>query len=321
MPVSSGLDWILDRTVVPGYTRLGMRLRRHWWPADPPPGSLAGKVVAITGANSGLGKATTLGVARLGGEVRMLCRDLGRGQRARDEILERVPDATLHVDRCDVSDLGSLPGVAKKLLSDVPRLHGLVHNAGVLPPERTETLEGHELTLATHVLGPHLLIDALRPALVADGNGRVVFVASGGMYAQRLYVDDPEYTRDSYSGTTAYARTKRMQVHLAEEWARQLRSDGVAVHSMHPGWADTPGVQDSLPGFAKVTGPLLRSPEEGADTIVWLLASPEASESTGLFWHDRRPRTTSYLARTRPSPDEVRDLWSFCVDATGVPVA
>lgn len=319
MRLASGLDWILDRTVVPGYTRIGYGLRKNWWPDDPPAGSLAGKVVAITGANSGLGKATALGVARLGGEVRMLCRSVERGIAARDEIAAEVPGCVLHVDRCDVSDLASLPDFAARLTREVPRLHGLVHNAGVLPPERTETDDGHELTLATHVLGPHMLTNELRGALASDGNARVVFVASGGMYTQRLYVDDPEYTRTEYNGTTAYARTKRMQVHLVEEWARELRGERVAVHSMHPGWADTPGVKDSLPGFSKVIGKLLRPAEEGADTIVWLVAAPGATEHSGLFWHDRRPRTTAYLSRTRPTPDEVRDLWEFCVRTTGVP--
>ncbi len=314
-----GLDRILDRSVVLGYTRIGPALRRTWWPADPAPDSLAGSVVAITGANSGLGKATALGAARLGAEVRMLCRSVERGNAAREEILAAVPDAVLHVDRCDVSDLASLPDVARALAREVPRLRALVHNAGVLPPERTETAEGHELSFATHVLGPHVLTDALRGPLAADGGGRVVFVVSGGMYTQRLDVVDPEYTRGVYSGTTAYARTKRMEVHLAESWARELAPEGVTVHSMHPGWADTPGVQMSLPAFRKVTGPFLRSDQQGADTTVWLLAAPDARKSTGLFWHDRRPRATSYLSRTKPTPDQVRRLWELVVTATGVP--
>lgn len=321
MALTTGLDWLLDRSVVPGYTRIGYLLRRNWWPDDPAPGSLAGKVVAITGANSGLGKAATLGAARLGAEVRMLCRSLERGNAARDEVAAQLSGADLHVDRCDISDLGALPDVAASLMERAPRLHALVHNAGVLPPERRVTADGHELTLATHVLGPHLLTDALRPALAADGDGRVVFVASGGMYTQPLRLDDPEYARGDYSGTIAYARTKRMQVALAERWADRLRGEGISVHSMHPGWADTPGVKDSLPGFHRLAGPLLRSDAEGADTIVWLLAAPEAGRTSGLFWHDRRPRPTAYVVRpgTRPDPEQVDALWEFCVQATGVP--
>lgn len=317
--LTRGLDHALDRSVLLGYTRIGPALRRAWWPPDPEPGSLTGTVVAVTGANSGLGKATALGAARLGAEVRMLCRDLGRGNAARGEILREVPDAVLHVDRCDLSDLGSLRQVGADLAREVPRLRALVHNAGLMPPVRTETEDGHELSYAAHVLGPHILTDALRGPLAADGGGRVVFVSSGGMYTQPLDVDDPEYTRGSYQPTIAYARTKRMQVHLAEAWARELAGEGTTAHSTHPGWADTPGVQSSLPKFSKVMGSLLRSAESGADTTVWLLAAPEGHDTTGLFWQDRAPRPTHHVARPAPTPEQVQQLWDLVVQTTGVP--
>lgn len=313
------LDQFLDRTVVLGYTKVGAAVRRAWWPADPPPGALAGKVVAVTGANSGLGKATALGAARLGAEVRMLCRDVGRGEAARSEILAAVPGAALRVHRCDVSDLATLPDVAAGLRAEVPRLHALVHNAGVLPPDRAESAQGHELTYATHVLGPHVLTHELRDLLAADGDARVVFVTSGGMYTAPLDLEDLELTHTAYSGTRAYARTKRMQVHLAEEWARELAPEGVSVQSAHPGWAGTPGLAESLPGFSRLVRPLLRSAASGADTTVWLLAAPEGHATTGLLWHDRAPRPTSYLSRTRPGPGEVRRLWETVVETTGVP--
>lgn len=310
------LDRVLDRSVVLGYTRIGPAFRRRWWPADPGSDALAGRVVAVTGANSGLGKATALGAASLGAEVWLLCRNVERGAAAREEILDRVSGAAVHVHACDVSDLAALPATARSLAGKAPRLHGLVHNAGVLPPRRTETADGHELALSTHVLGPHLLTRALRAPLATDGDARVVFVTSGGMYTRGLDVDDPEYTQGEYSGTEAYARTKRMQVHLAEEWARRLRGDGITVHSTHPGWAGTPGLTDSLPGFSRLTRPLLRSADSGADTAVWLLAAAEAHETTGLLWHDRAPRPTSYLRRTEPTRDQVRRLWDYCERAT-----
>jgi NAD(P)-dependent dehydrogenase (short-subunit alcohol dehydrogenase family) len=318
MSLSRVLDTLLDRTIVPGYSRLGCTVRRSWWPADLPPGALDGRTVAITGANSGLGKATALGAARLGASVRMLCRDAGRGERARTEVLAAVPGAEVTVAECDLSDLKSVRAAAAQLRNDLPGLHALVHNAGVLPPERSETAEGHELTVATHVLGPHLLTSELRPALAAEGDARVVFVSSGGMYAQRLRSDDPEFHEGDFDGSTAYARTKRMQVVLAQEWAKRLVAQHIAVHAMHPGWADTPGIADSLPRFAKLAGPILRSPEQGADTVVWLLAADEAACTTGLFWHDRRARPTSYVPFTRPRASEVAAFWDYCTAATGV---
>ncbi len=310
--LTSVLDTLLDRTVVPGYSRLGYAARRRWWAADLAPDALRGKVVAITGANSGLGKAAALGAARLGAEVRLLCRDAGRGASARAEIRAELPDADLSVDQCDLGSLAAVRDAADRLRESCPHLHALVHNAGVLPPERTETVDGHELTLATHVLGPHLLTALLQPVLSAGS--RVVWVSSGGMYTQRVPIEDLEYRTGSYRGATAYARTKRMQVVLAERWADELAPGGIAVHSMHPGWAATPGIQDSLPGFDRALRPILRSPGEGADTIVWLLG---ADLPTGRFWHDRAHRTTSYLPFTATSAEDAQRLWDFCVLATG----
>ena len=315
MVLAGVLDTALDRTIVAGYSRIGYRVRRQWWTDDLPAGSLAGRVVAVTGANSGLGTEIALGAARLGATVRMLCRDPERGERARAELRRRCPDATAEVDVCDLADLASVRRCAARLRAEVPALHALVHNAGVLPPERTESVDGHELALATHVLGPHLLTAELRSLLETDADARVVFVSSGGMYAHRLRVDDPEFRRGDYGGTAAYARTKRMQVVLAELWARRLAGAGgpkVTVHAMHPGWARTPGITDSLPRFAKLVRPILRTGQEGADTAVWLLDAEQASRSTGLFWHDRRPRPTSYLPFTRNTAGEAEALWDYC---------
>jgi dehydrogenase/reductase SDR family member 12 len=319
MRVARGLDTLLDRLVVPGYSRLGYAARRSWWPADPEPGALDGRTVLITGANSGLGTATALGAARLGASVRMLCRDTRRGEQARAEILRAYPGARLKVDGCDLSDLKSVRAAAAALRNEIPGLHALVHNAGVLPESRIVTPEGHELAVATHVLGPHLLTAELRPALAAEGDARVVFMSSGGMYAQRLRSDDPEFHEGEFDGTTAYARTKRMQVVLAQLWADRLADQHVAVHAMHPGWADTPGLTDSLPRFARLARPVLRTAEQGADTAVWLLAADDPGRTTGLFWHDRRPRPTSYLPVTRHTAAQADAFWDYCVAATGAP--
>jgi NAD(P)-dependent dehydrogenase (short-subunit alcohol dehydrogenase family) len=123
------------------------------------------------------------------------------------------------------------------------------------------------------------------------------------MYTQRLDVDDPE-SEHGYRGSVAYAKAKRAQVVLAEEWGERWRERGIVVHAMHPGWAATPGVHASLPTFEKVMGPLLRTADEGSDTIVWLVASEEPTRSTGRFWHDRRVRSPYHLPGTRETPDD-----------------
>ncbi len=311
------LDTALDRAVVPGYTSVGYRLRRRSWPADDPrPGALRGRRCLVTGAGSGLGKETAAALARLGGSVHLLVRHEERGRAALADVAARVPGADLHLELCDVSDLSSVRAFAADLAGRVDRLDVLVHNAGVLPPRRQESVDGHEITLATHVLGPLLLTELLRPALGA-AHGRVVLVSSGGMYSQRLPADDPEYLRGEYSGTTAYARTKRVQVALTPLLQQRWGEDGISVHAMHPGWADTPGVSTSLPTFSRVMKPLLRDAALGADTVVWLAAT-EPAPTGGRFWHDRAPRPTHYLPRTRESAEERDRMWRFCLAATGL---
>lgn len=321
-----GLDRLLDRTVVLGYSRLGYAIRRRRWAAgDPRPGALAGRTAVVTGGGSGLGEATALGLARLGARVHLLVRSPERAAPAVARIERLLRDegraAELQTERCDVSD----PAMTDVFAEDFCARDGgstaldvLVHNAGVMPPERTESVEGHELTVATHVLGPIRLTEQLLPALRRSEHGaRVVFVASGGMYTQSLPVDDPEFERGTYRGAVAYARSKRMQVELAPILDRRWSPDRISTFVMHPGWADTPGLARSLPAFRTLTRPFLRPPEAGADTAVWLAAT-EPTPPSGTFWHDRRQRPTSYRSATRPGRGEAEALWRWAAAAAGL---
>jgi dehydrogenase/reductase SDR family protein 12 len=128
-------------------------------------------------------------------------------------------------------------------------------------------------------------------------------MSSGGMYTASREDDDLEY-RSGYSGIRAYARTKRMQVVLADAWARRLAGTGVKVESMHPGWADTPGVADDLPLFRTLTRPLLRDAADGADTAVWLVATRPDS-TPDHFWHDRAQRPTTFGWQREEDPAKV----------------
>ncbi len=319
---SRALDTALDRTVVPGFTALGYAVRRRLpsWPADPAPGSLTGRRIAVTGASSGLGERTASDLVSLGADVLMVVRDAGKGERVADQLRRRVGDAagsgTLEVWSCDVSDLDSVRAFTDAVLASGEPLHGIVHNAGALPPTRTESSQGHELTMALHVLGPVLMTERLLPAM--DGrDARVVFVTSGGMYTQPLPFDDPEFLSGDYDGAVAYARSKRGQVELLPVLAQRWGAHGVAVHAMHPGWAATPGLTSSLPRFERVLRPVLRSDGAGADTTTWLLATQPPPPS-GRFWHDRRPRPTSYLSRTEPTASQRNTFWQWVLGSTGL---
>ncbi|BDX30235.1 hypothetical protein TUM20985_07820 [Mycobacterium antarcticum] len=292
MKLTEVLDAVLDRSVLLGYTRIGSNVRRAWWPADPAAGALAGKRVVVTGATAGLGEAMAESFARLGATVHLLGRNPQKVTRSAGSIRGRVPGAVVIEEVCDVGDLDAVRAWTDDLSGRIDALHGLVHNAGMMPKQRAETPQGHELQLACHVLGPHVMTERLLPLLRNAGGSSVVFVSSGGMYSARLSADDMESTRGEYDGVRVYAKTKRMQVVLADAWAERSSGSDVRVESMHPGWAQTPGVAEALPTFQKLTGPLLRDARDGGDTAVWLVATRPPSRPPH-FWHDRAQRPTT----------------------------
>ena len=310
MSIGSAIDTALDRSIVLGYGRIGLAARRRLagWPADPP--RIDGSPVLVTGAASGLGLAAACGFARLGATVHALARDSGRAERAVAAIRASVPGADARPHACELSSLRAVRTFAEGFAAREPRLDVLVNNAGVMPAQRTRSADGHELMFATHVLSPLALTTLLFRSLP----GRVINVSSGGMYTQSLPTDgDWESDRTSYSPKKLYARTKREQVVITEMLAERLRGRGVAVHAMHPGWADTEGVRGAMPTFRKVTRPIIRTTEEGVDTIVWLGAAPEPLRESGLFWQDRRPRPTHYpLAASPDSRADREGLWVYC---------
>ena len=304
------LSRLLDASILLSFDRTGYR--RHAAAFDPADlqVNLAGRVCLVTGANSGIGFETSLALAARGGRVWMLCRSRERGLAAVREVRTRTGSRRVHLGVIDVSDTASIRRFVRSLKA--PVVDVIVHNAGVLPDERTETADGHELTLATHVLGPWLLTTLLLPRLRRSGDARVVFVSSGGMYTRTLALSDSEWRDRPYDGVVAYAQTKRMQVVLAELLAAELEDSGICVNAMHPGWADTPAVRTSLPRFWNVMRRGLRTPAEGADTVVWLAASPAARGQTGRFWFDRQARSTHLLPWTRESRQERQALRRLC---------
>ena len=306
----------MDLAVVPGYTKIGLRARRAMGWEQLPPDCMSGRRVIVTGASSGLGLAAARDLRGLGAHVHILVRDAGRGERAALQI-EGPGEGTVKVEVADLSSIASVRAFAARFSSGHRGLHALVNNAGVLARERDLSVDGHEMTFATNVLGMFVLTNELLGQLLSGAPSRIINVSSGGMYTARLDPSDLESGRGDYDGARAYAHSKRAQVVLSEIWAERLRGTGIVVHCMHPGWADTPGVQSSLPSFHRLTGPLLRSPEEGADTIAWLAAAREPARSTGLFWHDRRARPTHRVPWTRESELDRRELWEACMRAGG----
>jgi NAD(P)-dependent dehydrogenase (short-subunit alcohol dehydrogenase family) len=283
-----------------GFTRFGYACRaRGWRDSDT---SLQDHVAVVTGATSGLGRVAAERLAGMSARVILVGRDGDKLAQARREIVAATGNEEVITEQADLALMTAVRALADRLLETQPGLHILINNAAVLPGRRETTAEGLELAFATDLLSPFLLTSLLLPRLRAAAPARIVNVLSGGMYLCGIDVDDLQNARGSYDGSRAYARAKRGLMMLTEHWADQLAGSGVVVNAMHPGWADTPGVRRSLPGFHRVTRAVLRSPEQGADTIVWLAAAPEAGQVSGKFWLDREPHLSAVLPGTAGTP-------------------
>lgn len=307
MPPSSPLGRVLDASIVFSFDASGFR--RHARGFDDPDidVDLTGRLCLITGANSGLGYATALALARRGARVQLLCRSAERGTQALQDIRQQSGNPEVELRILDLSSLASVDRFTTEL-EDEP-IDVLVHNAGVLPATRQITDDGLELCLQTNLVGPFVLTARLWPLLAKAPAPRIVHVSSGGMYARRLDLHALEGIHGAYDGVVAYAHTKRAQVVISELLAARLRPRGIAVHCMHPGWADTPGVRSSIPRFWKATRGILRTPEQGADTITWLAAVDLDLNESGKFWFDRKARDTHLLPGTRETQEQRGALW------------
>jgi NAD(P)-dependent dehydrogenase (short-subunit alcohol dehydrogenase family) len=260
----------------------------------------------VTGATGGLGGAAVEGLAAAGATVELLVRDQGRGEDAAEEVAKATGAAKPTVRIVDIADLDSVRHVVEELRAAHEKIDVLIHNAGAMFDKRKENSEGIEMTWALMVLGPFLMTELLADRLA---DGRVIWVTSGGMYTQRLHLDDLEFEHEEFDGTIAYARCKRAQVDLvAESVRRGVPTPTTISVAMHPGWADTPGVEESLPTFHKVMGPVLRDAEQGADTMVWLAGTNDPIENGSLYF-DRRPRTDWRLPKTATSDADRARLW------------
>ncbi|ELT98831.1 hypothetical protein CAPTEDRAFT_161927 [Capitella teleta] len=265
----------------------------------------AGKSYMITGANSGLGKETAIELAKRGGTVHMVCRNKERGEVALQEIKKDSSNEKVHLHVVDMSKPRDILKFALDFIESGEQLNVLVNNAGCMVNQRELTEDGFEKNFATNTLGTHILTTTMIPLLQKSQAARVIIVSSGGMLVQKLNGKDLQFEQLSpFDGTMAYAQNKRQQIVMTETYSK-LWPD-IHFSSMHPGWSDTPAVQQSMPDFHAKMKDKLRSIPQGADTIVWLCISEAALQrASGLFFQDRQPVNTHLpLAWTRSSASE-----------------
>lgn len=249
----------------------------------------------ITGSNSGLGKHTALEIARRGGTVHLVCRNVSSAEQARTEIIEQTKNENIFVHTLDLSKPKEVYSFSMKFSSDNSEngLHAVVNNAGCMVNKRELTDDGLETNFATNTLGTYILTESLIPLLkksaAIGGRPRVITVSSGGMLTNKLDPHDLQYENKQFDGTMAYAQNKRQQIVLTEQWA--VKYPEIQFTSMHPGWADTAAVRTAMPGFYEKMKDKLRSIEQGSDTVIWLAVTQNATATdpvnSGSFYQDR----------------------------------
>jgi dehydrogenase/reductase SDR family protein 12 len=295
---------------LPLFTRLGYKLGHKRF--NPMSTSVKGKHMVVTGATAGLGYVVAMELARRGVSLTLVARDHEKAEKVVAELKKETGNSHIAFELADLSLLGDVDQLIKRLKKSGKPIDVLINNAGALFNQRELTAEGLERSAALLLLSPARLTEGLKSLLAKATAPRVVNVVSGGMYSQKLDVDALLNDDDGdYSGSATYARQKRALMVLTEEWAREWKDQGIVVNAMHPGWADTPGVRSALPLFRRLARRVLRTSEEGADTIVWLAVAREAGQVSGKLFLDREVRSTHLLKATIEPSEERRKLNDF----------
>ncbi|MBO0858783.1 MAG: SDR family oxidoreductase [Chloracidobacterium sp.] len=253
------------------------------------------KICLVTGASSGIGKVTAKALARSGATVIIVCRSLSKGEAARDEIVKETGNVNVDLKIAEFSDLNQVRRLAADVKAKYPRLHMLINNAGTYNYKRTLTAEGYEATFAVNHLGYFLLTVELLDLLKSSAPARVVNVASDAHRRGRINFDDLTL-ENGYSGWKAYGQSKLANVLFTYELARRLAGTGVTANCMHPGVVGT-SLFNKVGGLSgkvvRLFTPFMRTPEKGADTIIWLASSPEVEGITGKYFVDRKEQATN----------------------------
>ena len=302
-----------DRMVLPGvslFSRLGYVLGRKRF--NPMSASVKNKHMVITGASSGIGYASAQALARRGVSLTLVMRNRQKAEETVEQLQRETGNSDIRYELADLGLMADVDALVAKFKKRRKPIDVLINNAGALFNPRAESAEGLEKSFALLLLSPYRLTLGLKPLLAKTQAARVINVVSGGMYSQKLEVDSLIVPQGAeYSGSAAYAKQKRALMALTQEWAAEWRDEGIVVNAMHPGWADTPGVQDALPQFRRLTKSVLRSSAEGADTIVWLAMATEAASASGKLFLDRESRPIHLLGSTRASGEERQKLVDF----------
>jgi NAD(P)-dependent dehydrogenase (short-subunit alcohol dehydrogenase family) len=266
--------------------------------------AMQGKICLVTGANSGIGKATALELARQGATVVMVCREAGRGKAAQEEIIKVSGNRTVDLLVADLSSQEAIHKLAEDFKQRYTHLHVLINNAGMVMLRRTETVDGLEMTLAVNYLAPFLLTHLLLDTLKASAPARIIHVSSDSQATGKLQLDALQ-SEHNYQFMGAYSQSKLALVMFTYALARRLQGSGVTVNCLHPGFVATGiGQRGSGALGAVVTNIIFSflgiSPEEGAQTTLYLATSPDVAEVSGKYFVKSVPKRSAVISYDEP---------------------
>ena len=274
-------------------------------------------VVLVTGANSGMGKATALALAKTGAQVVMLCRHPGRGQAALEEIRSASNNKSVMLMLCDLASIEDICRFADEFRSRYSTLSVLINNAGILASSRQLTKDGYELNFGVNYLG-HFLLTNLLMDLIIPAKGRIVTLSSVAHKIGSIHFDDINLT-GSYGWLKAYSQSKLANVLFTYELARRLKGTGATANCLHPGVVATNIIVDRQTGLGSLTARLMKhffiSPEQGAETAIYLATSPEVQGVSGQYFRRKQPIESSQLSYDLETA--VR-LWDLSERMTGL---
>ncbi len=286
---------------------------------------MSGKICIVTGANSGIGKETALGLAQMGARVVMVCRNAERGKAALEEIRQEFASSQVDLLIADMSSQASVRALADQIQREYPHLDVLVNNAGCAAGARTLSADGIEMTLATNYLGAALLTLLLLDMLKASAPSRIVNVSSTEAQSpKRLDTSDLQFERRRYGGIAAYRQSKLLMNTFTFELAQRLAGMGVTANCLHPGAVATniwnPDVLPPLIGklLVAMVKPFLLNSKQGAAVSLYLAASPEVAQISGEYFVKCKAATSNPLSR---DPKVMAEVWLCTGKMTGLPLA
>jgi NAD(P)-dependent dehydrogenase (short-subunit alcohol dehydrogenase family) len=298
---------------VTSYTARGHSSHSRRWGAAETDVDMTRKVCVVTGGSRGIGQGVVCGLVARGATVVVACRDVAVGE----AVHGTFAPGRVAVERLDVSSLAEVRVFARRIGERYGRLDVLVNNAAATFARPERSVDGLELAFATNVLGAFVLTRELMPLLRATSPARVVHLGSSAQYLRRLDVDALLDPPRPYVGELVYAHTKRAVAELSRRWAERLAEHGVVSNCVNPGLARTPGVRRDYPVYHRLTGRMLRTIDQGADTALWLAVSRAGARHTGGFWFDRERQPEHVVPWTRARPEETDRLWAVCERLAG----